>query len=96
MDRLNKKIKQHLPQDELLAQLAEECAELLQAALKLRRALTGINPTPVAADEARRNLVEEAADVYNVLGLLLDAEDNAEIYSIIRRKKERWLKRLEG
>lgn len=96
MDRLNKKIKQHLPQDELLAQLAEECAELSQAALKLRRALTGINHTPVAADEARRNLVEEAADVYNVLGLLLDAEDNAEIYSIIRRKKERWLKRLEG
>lgn len=96
MDRLNKKIKQHLPQDELLAQLAEECAELSQAALKLRRALTGINPTPVAADEARRNLVEEAADVYNVLGLLLDAEDNAEIYSIIRRKKERWLKRLDG
>ena len=96
MDRLNKKIKQHLPQDELLAQLAEECAELSQAALKLRRALTGVNPTPVAAYEARRNLVEEAADVYNVLGLLLDAEDNAEIYSIIRRKKERWLKRLEG
>ena len=56
--------------------------------MKLRRALTGINPTPVT--------VEEAADVYNVLGLLLDAEDNAEIYSIIRRKKERWLKRLEG
>lgn len=96
MDRLNEKIKQHIPQDELLAQLAEECAELSQAALKLWRALTGINPTPVTADEARRNLVEEVADVYNVLGLLLGAEDNAEIYSIIRRKKERWLKRLEG
>ena len=40
--------------------------------------------------------VEEVADVYNVLGLLLDAEDNAEIYSIIRRKKARWLKRLDG
>ena len=49
-----------------------------------------------AAEEARKNLVEEAADVYNVLGLLLDAADNAEIYSIIRRKKERWLNRLEG
>lgn len=96
MDRPDEKIKQHLPQDELLAQLVEECAELSQAALKLRRALTGINPTPVTADEARKNLVEEAADVYNVLGLLLDAVDNAEIYSIIRRKKERWLKRLEG
>lgn len=93
---LDEKIKQHLPQDELLAQLVEECAELSQAALKLRRALTGINPTPVTADEARKNLVEEAADVYNVLGLLLDAADNAEIYSIIRRKKERWLNRLEG
>ena len=93
---LDEKIKQHLPQDELLAQLVEECAELSQAALKLRRALTGINPTPVTADEARKNLVEEAADVYNVLGLLLDAADNAEIYSIIRRKKEKWLNRLEG
>ena len=65
---LDEKIKQHIPQDELLAQLVEECAELSQAALKLRRALTGINPTPVTADEARKNLVEEAADVYNVLG----------------------------
>lgn len=96
MDRLNEKIKQHLPQDELLAQLAEECAELSQAALKLQRALTGINPTPVTADEARKNLVEETADVYNVLGLLLDAVENAEIYDIIRRKKARWVKRLEG
>lgn len=96
MDRLNEKIKQHIPQDELLTQLAEESAELSQAALKLRRALTGINPTPVTVDEARKSLVEEAADVYNVLGLLLDAADNAEIYSIIRRKKARWLNRLEG
>ena len=96
MDRFDEKIKQHLPQEELLTQLAEECAELSQAALKLRRALTGINPTPMTADEARRNLVEEAADVYNVLGLLLDAEDNAKIYDIIRKKKTRWVKRLEG
>ena len=93
---LDEKIKQHLPQDELLAQLAEEAAELSQAALKLRRALTGINPTPVTVDEARKSLVEEAADVYNVLGLLLDAADNAEIYEIIRRKNARWLNRLEG
>ena len=96
MDRPDEKIKQHIPQDELLTQLAEECAELSQAALKLRRALTGINPTPVTVEEARKNLVEETADVYNVLGLLLDAEDNAEIYDIIRRKKARWLNRLEG
>ena len=69
---LDEKIKQHIPQDELLAQLAEECAELSQAALKLRRALTGINPTPVTAEEARANLVEEIADILNVSDLLLE------------------------
>lgn len=93
---LDEKIKQHIPQDELLTQLAEECAELSQAALKLRRVLTGINPTPVTAEEARWNLVEEAADVCNVLWLLVDAKDNIEIYNIIRRKRARWVKRLEG
>ena len=90
---LDEKIKQHLPQDELLA---EECAELSQAALKLRRALTGINPTPVTAEEARANLVEEIADILNVSDLLLEIDDVDEIYDIVQRKRERWLKRLEG
>lgn len=93
---LDEKIKQHIPQDELLAQLAEECAELSQAALKLRRALTGINPTPVTAEEARANLVEEIADILNVSDLLLEIDDVDEIYDIVQRKRERWLKRLDG
>lgn len=93
---LDEKIKQHIPQDELLAQLAEEAAELSQAALKLRRALTGINPTPVTAEEARANLVEEIADILNVSDLLLEIDDVDEIYDIVQRKRERWLKRLEG
>ena len=93
---LDEKIKQRIPQDELLAQLAEECAELSQAALKLRRALTGINPTPVTAEEARENLIEEIADVYNVSGFLLETEDFLKIYDIVQQKRERWLKRLEG
>ena len=29
-------------------------------------------------------------------GRAVDAEDNAEIYGIIRKKKARWVKRLEG
>ena len=56
MSEIDEKIKRHLPEEELLLQLAEECAELSQAALKLRRALTGINPTPITEDEARENL----------------------------------------
>ncbi len=94
MSEIDEKIKRHLPEDELLLQLAEECAELAQAALKLRRVLTGINPTPVTEGEARSNLLEEAADVYCVLGLLLGYEEHAEIYDITKRKKVRWAGRL--
>ena len=62
----------------------------------MRRALTGINPTPVTAEEARANLVEEIADILNVSDLLLEIDDVDEIYDIVQRKRERWLKRLEG
>jgi hypothetical protein len=53
-----------LPEEELLAQLAEECSEAAKAALKLRRARDGVNPTPVSEEEAFSNLVEELADIY--------------------------------
>lgn len=96
MNTTDETIKQHLPEDELLLQLAEECAELSHAALKLRRAMVGINPTPITEGEAREKLTEEAADVYCALGLLLGCAEHWEIYEIIRRKKERWLGRLKG
>ena len=44
-------------------QLAEEAAELAQAALKYARILRNENPTPVTLEEARRNLIEEYTDV---------------------------------
>ena len=49
----------YLPETEVLAQLAEEAAELAQAALKLRRVLDGTNPTPLSESEARAALAEE-------------------------------------
>lgn len=48
---------------EILCQLAEEASELSQAALKLRRAITGTNPTPVSADDAKHALNEEIVDI---------------------------------
>ena len=47
-----------LPEEELLAQLAEECSEAAKAALKLRRVRNGANPTPVSEEDAFSNLVE--------------------------------------
>lgn len=42
-----------LPEEELLAQLAEECSEAAKAALKLRRARDGVNPTPVSEERRK-------------------------------------------
>lgn len=46
-----------------LEQLAEEAAELSQAALKVARIIRRENPTPVGYCQAVDNLKEEAADV---------------------------------
>lgn len=83
-----------LPQTELLAQLAEECAELGQAALKLRRVLDGSNPTPVSYQDAKLALMEEAADVQLCMRTVHALADRAVIEDIIRCKKDRWLQRL--
>lgn len=91
-------IQERLGQSEVLAQLAEEAAELAKAALKLRRVYTGINPTPVTGKEAFENLLEEVADVYNCIHILgLDTAVNlAEVQRIMLAKQARWAERLQA
>lgn len=82
-------------EDYLLRQLAEECAELAQAALKLVRAMCG--ETPVALEEAHGDLLEEIADVEVMLNLLVNTmpEDTVDaIDTMMDFKLERMLKRL--
>ena len=55
-------IAENLSEEDILCQIAEEAAELSKAALKLRRVLTGTNPTPVTVDEAVENFIEEYGD----------------------------------
>ena len=89
-------IKDILPETEILAQLAEEAAELAQAALKLRRVLDGTNPTPVTEAEARRNLVEECADVLNCLNYALDMPEKYLCEAVRKQKMRRWRARLKS
>lgn len=85
-------IKHHVPITELLAGLAEEAAELAQAALKYRRALDGKNPTPIDDDTAYEHLCEEIADVKLYVSML---DLNARYISeIMDRKLKRWEGRL--
>lgn len=82
---------------ELLAQLAEEAAELGHAALKLRRAIDGGNPTPVTKAEAVKNLREEIADVWLLVKVLgMDEDQDIEIYrEIMASKVDRWASRMD-
>lgn len=89
-------IRSELKLSELLAQLAEEGAELTHAALKLRRALDETNPTPVTVRQAHNNLLEELADIL-VCVMALNLEYNAlEILQTAVEKTHRWADRLNN
>lgn len=82
-----------LPPWEILAQLAEECMELGQAALKVRRCLDDLNPTRMSYVEAVAHLNEEWADVLLTIRQL-SLIDEGRVYAVMKEKHERWLNSL--
>ena len=95
---MSKKVSDILPKTEILAQLAEEASELAQAALKLRRALDGTNPTPKSVEDCQKAFEEEYADVM-VCMVALDSLGYRKMYDrveiIASEKYYRWLHRLQ-
>ena len=85
-----------LPAEEILCQCAEECAELAQAVLKLRRAMAGT--TPVTPYRAIASVNEEAADVLNMLDALraIGATNEESVDGIRAYKARRWHARVFG
>lgn len=79
----------HLSTRDLLESLAEEGAELSQAALKLIRAC-GVdgnrNVTPVKPEEAMGNLLEEIADV-ELVADVLELYEGKDVIQEIKEKK---------
>ncbi len=88
-------VKEQTTRTELLAQLAEEAAELGHAALKMRRVIEGTNPTPVSPKQAYENLVEEVADVRLLIRLLDFDFIPLEIQRRMDEKLMRWQSRLK-
>lgn len=87
------------PYPEQLTMLAEECTELAQAALKLRRTIVpGASPTNISRDKAYSNLNEECADVLTCMLVLGDyiryIEPAQAINDVIDYKVARWRERL--
>lgn len=103
---MSKKVSDILPKTEILAQLAEEASELAQAALKLRRALDGTNPTPKSVEECLENIQEKMADVFVCLtmfgksaerdGILIYNRYMEKVIKIEDEKEARWFSRLEA
>lgn len=83
-----------LPVETRLIQIAEESAELSQAALKMIRAMHG--DTPVSESEALAHLIEEMADVSVCMTALQDTAPLAQVGEIINQKARRWEDRING
>ncbi len=80
----------------LLENLAEECCELAQAALKLSRIKRKENPTPKTEKEAVLDLVEEIADVQLMLESYLPYKHWQPGIAVVKEKKrKRWERRIE-
>ena len=93
-------IAENLSDEDILCQIVEEAAELAQAALKLRRAITGTNTTPVTVDEAVENIIEEYGDTvvamtaYFMKHGMIDRKVR-DILEQINPKYSRWAKRIK-
>lgn len=85
-------IRGNIPIPDLYEQLAEEAAELAQAANKMARVLRGTNPTPKSEEEVKKNLVEEYTDVVSVANNILDIQPD---WLIGNYKLYRWKNRIE-
>ena len=86
-------ITETLSPGDLLCQLAEEAAELAKAALKVKRALEGVNPTPTPLNDALSNLQEELEDVLVCVSTL--SPDYVTLTEAPVQKLKRWVYRLE-
>ena len=66
------------------------------AASKLRRAMDGVNPTPMSREEAMAQLLEEIADVSNCIkALSLDCPLNRmKVQGVMEEKARRWAYRV--
>ena len=92
-------IADKLGKEEILCQLSEECAKLIQSCLKYRRTTKGL--TTKSEEEVRENLFEELSDVLmNIeqIKYLFDKElSDTSVENVIEKwhsyKADRWYRR---
>lgn len=101
-NQMNNEIEDSVDIRAKLEQLTEECGELIQASMKLIRALGNGNPTKVTKDEAIAKVLEEWSDV-EIAGIyilrMLEGMADYDIYEKIdeigKFKEQRWIDRVQ-
>ena len=76
--------------------LHEVCHDLAKAALKLRRARSGDNPTLITEEEAREMLLCHISMIVALDTILFNGEAREQMEKIKEQKIDRWAKRLRG
>jgi len=89
---LGRNVRKQLPEIDAYISLAEEAAELAQAATKMARYLSGKNPTDKTLTEINDNLVEEFTDLMTVAKYVIGLETDPGMASF---KMQRWISRLK-
>ena len=92
-DTMIRDIRGKLTIREMIAQVAEESAELTHAALKYNRSREGNNPTPVTTVDAFIGMMEEVADLLVSLDVLMTGW---QVCDIVRNTYDRKLARWHG
>ena len=93
-------IAANLSEEDILCQISEEAAELAQAALKLRRAMTQTNPTTVSVKKAADDLMEEYGDTvvayvaYSIKHDLIDRK-YVDVLEKSNTKYSRWAQQIK-
>ena len=95
-DEIFKAISEKYGKEYMLRQMAEECSELSQAALKYIRAAR--KETPMRTDEAIEHLTEEIADVRLMIdavsATVLSERNVDDVQAIKEQKLDRWKTRM--
>lgn len=97
MNKYCRFVRENVDRRVVLEQLAEEAAELSQAALKMIRAFgMAYNPTPVTPDQAFDQLTEELGDVLMCASLVMSPARIEKLTGGIytNPKWKRWAKRI--
>lgn len=96
-DDIYERLYNQLEADDVLTQTIEELAELTQALCKLKRIDT-VNPPKGDTDSIVHNVLEEVADVKNLLRLLtcMPWYEGEVVWEIRIQKMARWERRLKN